>query len=147
VCGHLSNQPIFAEESIAREGESHEEAEANWFAVELLTGKPDKAYWAPRSLTASQLAEGARMAGRRDKVDPGVVALNYAWNQGIWEVGMGALKILEPEPKGMLLLQQRMLEYLDLRRLPEEKARLLLRLTKDRILYRQRKHNFCIISA
>jgi hypothetical protein len=79
------------------------------------------------------------MAGRRDKVDPGVVALNYAWNQGTWEVGMGALKILEPEPKGMLLLQQRMLEYLDLRRLPEEKARLLLRLTKDRILYRQKK--------
>jgi hypothetical protein len=42
---------------------------------------------------------------------------------------MGALKILEPEPKGMLLLQQRMLEYLDLRRLPEEDAQLLLRLT------------------
>jgi hypothetical protein len=129
VRGHLSDQSILAEESIAREGESHEEAEANWFAVELLTGKPDKAYWAPRSLTASQLAEGARMAGRRDKVDPGVVALNYAWNQGTWEVGMGALKILEPEPKGMLLLQQRMLESLEWSRLHEEDAQLLLRLT------------------
>jgi hypothetical protein len=127
--GHLSDQSILAEESIAREGESHEEAEANWFAVELLTGKPDKAYWAPRSLTAAQLAEGARMAGRRDKVDPGVVALNYAWNQGTWEVGMGALKILEPEPKGMLLLQQRMLESLEWSRLHEEDAQLLLRLT------------------
>jgi hypothetical protein len=127
--GHLSDQSILAEESIAREGESHEEAEANWFAVELLTGKPDKAYWAPRSLTAAQLAEGARMAGRRDKVDPDVVALNYAWNQGTWEVGMGALKILEPEPKGMLLLQQRMLESLEWSRLHEEDAQLLLRLT------------------
>jgi hypothetical protein len=129
LSGHLSAEPILAEESIAREGESHEEAEANWFAVELLTGKPDKAYWAPRSLTAAQLAEGARMAGRRDKVDPGVVALNYAWNQGTWEVGMGALKILEPEPKGMLLLQQRMLESLEWSRLHEEDAQLLLRLT------------------
>jgi len=129
VCGHLSNQPIFAEESIAREAENHEEAEANWFAVELLTGKPDSAYWTPRFLTAAQLAEGARMAGRRDKVDPGVVALNYAWNQGTWEVGMGALKILEPEPKGMLLLQQRMLEPLEWSRLHEEDAQLLLRLT------------------
>jgi hypothetical protein len=127
--GHLSDQSILAEESIAREAENHEEAEANWFAVELLTGKPDSAYWTPRFLTASQLAEGARMAGRRDKVDPGVVALNYAWNQGTWEVGMGALKILEPEPKGMLLLQQRMLESLEWSRLHEEDAQLLLRLT------------------
>ncbi len=129
VSGHLSDQSILAEESITRVGRSHEEAEANWFAVELLTGKPDKAYWAPRFLTAAQLAEGARMAGRRDKVDPGVVALNYAWNQGTWEVGMGALKILEPEPKGMLLLQQRMLESLEWSRLHEEDAQLLLRLT------------------
>jgi len=129
VCGHLSNQPIFAEESIAREAENHEEAEANWFAVELLTGKPDSAYWTPRFLTASQLAQSAQKAGARDRVDPGVVALNYAWNQGTWEVGMGALKILEPEPKGMLLLQQRMLESLEWSRLHEEDAQLLLRLT------------------
>ena len=129
LSGHLSDEPILAEESITREGKNQEEAEANWFAVELLTGKPDKAYWAPRSLTASQLAERARMAGRRDKVDPGVVALNYAWNQGTCEVGMGALKILEPEPKGMLLLQQRMLESLEWSRLHEEDAQLLLRLT------------------
>jgi hypothetical protein len=129
LSGHLSDEPILAEESITREGKNQEEAEANWFAVELLTGKPDKAYWAPRSLTAAQLAERARMAGRRDKVDPGVVALNYAWNQGTWEVGMGALKILEPEPKGMLLLQQRMLESLEWSRLHEEDAQLLLRLT------------------
>lgn len=127
--GHLSSQTVFAEDSITREGENQEEAEANWFAVELLTGKPDKAYWAPRSLTATQLAEGARKAGERDRVDPGVVALNYAWNQGTWEVGMGALKILEPEPKGMHTLQQRMLESLDLSRLHEEDAQLLLRLT------------------
>lgn len=129
LSGHLSDEPILAEESITREGKNQEEAEANWFAVELLTGKPDKAYWAPRSLTAAQLAERARMAGRRDKVDPGVVALNYAWNQGTWEVGMGALKILEPEPRGMLLLQQRMLESLEWSRLHEEDAQLLLRLT------------------
>lgn len=129
VSGHLGSQTVFAEDSITREGESQEEAEANWFAVELLTGKPDKAYWAPRSLTATQLAEGARMAGMRDKVDPGVVALNYAWNQGTWEVGMGALKILEPKPKGMQTLQQRMLESLDWSRLHEEDAQLLLRLT------------------
>ena len=132
LSGHLSDEPILAEESITREGKNQEEAEANWFAVELLTGKPDKAYWAPRSLTASQLAERARKVGERDGVDPGVVALNCAWNEGCWAMGMGTLKILEPEPKGAQTLQQRMLEYLDLRRLPEEKARLLLRLTKDR---------------
>jgi hypothetical protein len=45
----------------------------------------------------------------------------------------------------MLLLQQRMLEYLDLRRLPEEKARLLLRLTKDKISFRNKKHNLCLM--
>jgi hypothetical protein len=129
VSGHLSTEMVLVENSITRVGGSREEAEANWFAVELLAGDPDRAYWVPRFLTASQLAEGARMAGRRDKVDPGVVALNYAWNQGTWEVGMGALKILEPEPKGMLLLQQRMLESLEWSRLHEEDAQLLLRLT------------------
>jgi hypothetical protein len=129
VCGHLSDQPIFAEESIAREAENHEEAEANWFAVELLTGKPDSAYWTPRFLTASQLAERARKVGKRDGVDPGVVALNCAWNEGCWAMGMGTLKILEPEPKGAQTLQQRMLESLEWSRLHEEDAQLLLRLT------------------
>jgi Zn-dependent peptidase ImmA (M78 family) len=118
--GHLSDQSILAEESIAREGESHEEAEANWFAVELLTGKPDKAYWAPRSLTAAQLAEGARKAGARDRVDPGVVALNYAWNEGNWAAGIGALKLLEPQPKGAQVIQYQMRASLDWSRLHEE---------------------------
>jgi hypothetical protein len=129
VSGHLSSEMVLVENSITRVGESREEAEANWFAVELLAGDPDRAYWVPRFLTASQLAERARKVGERDGVDPGVVALNCAWNQGTWEVGMGALKILEPEPKGMLLLQQRMLESLEWSRLHEEDAQLLLRLT------------------
>jgi len=129
VCGHLSDQPIFAEESIAREAENHEEAEANWFAVELLTGKPDSAYWTPRFLTASQLAQGAQKAGARDRVDPGVVALNYAWNEGNWAAGIGALKLLEPQPKGAQVIQYQMRASLDWSRLHEEEARLLLRLT------------------
>jgi Zn-dependent peptidase ImmA (M78 family) len=129
VRGHLSNQPIFAEEFIVREAENHEEAEANWFAVELLTGKPDKAYWAPRFLTASQLAQGAQKAGARDRVDPGVVALNYAWNEGNWAAGIGALKLLEPQPKGAQVIQYQMRASLDWSRLHEEEARLLLRLT------------------
>jgi hypothetical protein len=129
VRGHLSNQPIFAEEFIAREAENHEEAEANWFAVELLTGKPDKAYWVPRFLTASQLAQGAQKAGARDRVDPGVVALNYAWNEGNWAAGIGALKLLEPQPKGAQVIQYQMRASLDWSRLHEEEARLLLRLT------------------
>jgi hypothetical protein len=127
--GHLRDQSILVEESIAREGESHEEAEANWFAVELLTGKPDKAYWAPRSLTASQLAESARIAGTRDRVDPGMVALNYAWNAGNWEAGMDALRLLEPPPKGAQVIWRQMRASLDLSRLHDEEALLLLRLT------------------
>jgi hypothetical protein len=129
VSGHLSSEMVLVENSITRVGGSREEAEANWFAVELLTGDPDRAYWVPRFLTASQLAERARKVGERDGVDPGVVALNCAWNEGCWAMGMGALKILEPEPKGMLLLQQRMLESLEWSRLHEEDAQLLLRLT------------------
>jgi hypothetical protein len=129
VSGHLSSEMVLVENSITRVGGSREEAEANWFAVELLAGDPDRAYWVPRFLTASQLAERARKVGERDGVDPGVVALNCAWNEGCWAMGMGTLKILEPEPKGMLLLQQRMLELLEWSRLHEEDAQLLLRLT------------------
>jgi hypothetical protein len=129
VSGHLSSEMVLVENSITRVGGSREEAEANWFAVELLAGDPDRAYWVPRFLTASQLAERAQKVGERDGVDPGVVALNCAWNEGCWAMGMGTLKILEPEPKGMLLLQQRMLESLEWSRLHEEDAQLLLRLT------------------
>jgi hypothetical protein len=120
---------VLVENSITRVGGSREEAEANWFAVELLAGDPDRAYWVPRFLTASQLAERARKVGERDGVDPGVVALNCAWNEGCWAMGMGTLKILEPEPKGAQTLQQRMLESLEWSRLHEEDAQLLLRLT------------------
>jgi hypothetical protein len=129
VSGHLNNEMVLVENSITRVGGSREEAEANWFAVELLAGDPDRAYWVPRFLTASQLAERARKVGERDGVDPGVVALNCAWNEGCWAMGMGTLKILEPEPKGAQTLQQRMLESLEWSRLHEEDAQLLLRLT------------------
>jgi hypothetical protein len=145
VSGHLNSEMVLVENSITRVGGSREEAEANWFAVELLAGDPDRAYWVPRFLTASQLAERARKVGERDGVDPGVVALNCAWNEGNWAAGIGALKLLEPQPKGAQVIQYQMRASLDWSRLHEEEARLLLRLTKDRILYRRRKHNFCLM--
>lgn len=84
------------------------EITANTFAVEMLTGKPDTAYWVPRNLSAQELADWAQRASLRDTVDPGVVALSYAWNKGHWAVGLSALRIIEPNADAIAAVHARM---------------------------------------
>lgn len=129
VLGHLKDAAALADGNVRRDDGDAEEGSANAFALELLTGKPDTAYWIPRNLTATELAERAKAAGRRDRVDPCVVVLNYAWCKGHWGAGMAAGKILEPEPQGVQLVNTRLRRSLDWSRLTEDEAELLQRLT------------------
>jgi hypothetical protein len=76
--GHLDGGSLVDME-IDPESQDSEELEANEFAVELLLGKPDMSYFSLKNLNATDLTVFASLASKRDRVDPGVVTLNYTW--------------------------------------------------------------------
>jgi hypothetical protein len=129
VSNHLDEAGMFVDEKVERDDDSEMEVEANEFAVELLTGQRDRSYWVSGNISTPKLAESARIASERDGVDPGVVALNYAWNKGHWAVGQGALALLEPDANPMEAIQARMCARVDWERLPDDSRRFLLRVT------------------
>ena len=129
VSKHVDETGIVLDEKVDRASVDEMEIAANTFAVELLTGKPDAAYWAPGNLTAQELVNWAQRASARDRVDPGVVALNYAWNKGHWAVGQSALGIIEPNGDAVAAIRARMCARLDWGRLPVESRRFLSHVT------------------
>ena len=103
--------------------DEREEEEANAFAVELLTGNAETAFRpVSKWLKADALAASASDLGRRTCIDPGVIALNYSWNQGFFPVAMAALKILQPEANAQQQVRDHYVE-LDLERLAEDTQR------------------------
>lgn len=74
-----------------------EEADADAFALELLTGQsrpevvPDS-----ENFTASQLADAAMTQGPRLQIDPGVLVLCAGYATQQWDRAYGALKIIPP---------------------------------------------------
>ena len=127
--GHLAENGLLIDEKIENDDDNEHEIAANAFAVELLTGSPDRAYRAVRNMTAQQLADAAQRVSEREGVYPGVVALNYAWNKGQRVVGQAALALLEPEANAVAAVHARMRSRLDWERLPAESRRFLLYVT------------------
>jgi Zn-dependent peptidase ImmA (M78 family) len=130
IKGHVNTDAIIDEE-VTPESADNEEIEANEFAVELLLGKPDMTYYTPRRFTGEKLADYARNVSERDKVDPGVVALNCAWSKAklvnskkeksiIWATTIKALKLIEGDSNASLTINQHLKYSLDLDRLDED---------------------------
>jgi hypothetical protein len=63
--------------------------------------------------SAVDLARTARKLGNQDRVDPGVVALNYAWQKSDWRIGTTALKIIEPNANASAKINHFLNENLD----------------------------------
>lgn len=93
ACGHVQDG-VLVDQDINKEIQDEEEKEANEFAEKLLLGET-RYRWEQIS-SAIDLARTANELGNQDRVDPGVVALNYAWQKSDWRIGTGALKIIEP---------------------------------------------------
>lgn len=129
ILNHIGDSGMVLDEKIDRESVDEVEIAANTFAVELLTGKPDTAYWVPRNLIAQELADWSQSVGKRDQVDPGVVALNYAWQKGHWPVVQLALGIIEPKADAVAAVHTQMCARLDWDRLPAESRRFLFKVT------------------
>ncbi len=127
IQGHGNGFSILDEE-IDPDSIEPEELEANEFALELLLGKPDMGYYTPRIFTDKQLAGYAQTVSVRDRVDPGLVALNYAWNKAnratttneqilILEAAQKALNFIEKDMDAPSTINRYFHQYLDLERL------------------------------
>lgn len=110
VFGHVQDG-VLIDENILEEITDQEEEEANNFAVKLLFGENEYS-WRQMS-SAVDLARTARKLGNQDQVDPGVVALNYAWQKSNWPIGMSALKIIEPKANASAKINKFLSDNLD----------------------------------
>ncbi len=128
VLGHLPENGARVDQDIKLKPENQEE-DANGFAVEVLTGNPHLRLKSDRWLNAEQLANAALSIGERLRIDPGVVALNYSWNAQFMPVAMASLNIIEPNADAVRTIRHYLLERLDWKRLTEENAEYLIRMT------------------
>jgi hypothetical protein len=110
-------------------GDDEEESAADAFALELLTGRPqptvvaDAASAAP---SASGLAQEVASRGPGLGIEPGTLALCYAFTTGEWEIANGALKVLyPPEPAAWSEINRLAVDQLRIDELPEESRHFL----------------------
>lgn len=126
---HLADDGVVVDQTIERTSTDQYEQEANAFGLEVLTGKPDVLYQAPYTLSGQDLAESARRVGLRDGIDPGVIALNYAWNQARFDIGNNALGVLEAGSDPIGLIRAKMCERLDWSALTRDNREFLRKIT------------------
>lgn len=111
TCGHVQDG-VLVDENITEEIQDNEEHEANNFAVKLLLGKDNQYVW-EKMPSSIELKRAVSKIGHQDRVDPGVLALNYAWQKADWAIGMGALKIIEPQAKACVKINNYVSDNLD----------------------------------
>ena len=129
VMGHLTNNCSIVDKTIELTEEEREE-EANRFAVEVLTGNPDLQFTSNRWFNAERLAVSARSIGSQFHIDPGVIALNYAWhNKRYFPMAQNALSLLEPNADAVGTIRRYMRDRLDWNKLTEENREYLLRMS------------------
>ena len=128
---HLDGNGLLLDAKVSQDNRDTQEEEANAFAVEILTGKPDIRYQAASNLNAEELAERALMVERRDKVDAGFVALNYVRNrgQGYFALGNKALEHLQSDVDPVALIQTKTRERLNWEELSRDSRLYLRRIT------------------
>lgn len=127
--GHVDADGVLVDESIDRDAVDREEAEANAFAAGLLAGDEDtRLRTVGRWPDARQLAEMAGHHGRRIKVDPGHVILDYSRAMGkkLRALANAALTRVEPEGAGLETVRRALAANLDWSKLPETSSDFLM---------------------
>ena len=131
--GHIADDGVLIDESMKRNVVDQEEAEANEFAIELLTAHANSHFHTSGSWpNAHQLADTALQTGKQMRIDPGHIVLNYAYTMGksFWPVAIAALARLEPKRDALKLVQKKMARHLDWSSLPEDSSEFLMRLSQ-----------------
>ncbi|ELB2787680.1 ImmA/IrrE family metallo-endopeptidase [Vibrio alginolyticus] len=131
-CGHLESGQVIIDESVRESDEvDQQESEANDFALSLLTGKSDTRFHSGGvRLTGQQLAEIAELTGKEKHIDPGHIALNWAYTTQNWGVAYNALNILYPKLTWQDDLKEMFLENVDQFEVDEDELDYLFNLMK-----------------
>lgn len=128
-CKHLKPGQTLVDGKIDSQTEEKEEVEANDFASILLTGFSDLGLRSSSSLGSRQLAAQAGIFGNRNRIAPGVVALNYGFTTGLWAAANGAVTLLEKHDDAGRDLKRAMQEHLDPDDMSEESWEWIARAT------------------
>lgn len=96
---HISDNSLILDDKIDKYDTFEQEKEANEFALELLTGKDNTAFFSSKILTAEELSNAALSYGREYQIDPMHVILNYAYSQRIMPMGQGAINYFVKDQK------------------------------------------------
>ena len=132
--GHVPENGALMDETVHENEPDAEEAQADEYAIELLTGRATTSFQTEgRWPNAKTLAELARDFGRRNQVDPGHVILNCAHTVGggFWGIANAALKIIDPAADAVGTIGERLAANLDWERLPEDSSEFLMRITRQ----------------
>ncbi len=137
--GHVIEDGLLIDERVAQDDSEDdvEEQETNAFALELLTGRPRWGCLAEgRWPNASALASEAQTIGRRDRIDPAQIVLQYGHLLGrdFFPVANAALEILEKNQDAIVMLRECMAARLDWSALPEDSSTFLMRITQSDVL-------------
>jgi hypothetical protein len=132
ACGHVGDDQVLVDEKVEQDSNDDEERAANAYAVELLTGAPDRRFYAPgRWPNARALAAAAERIGRQHQIDPGHVVLNYGKSMGstFFAVANAALTHLDPSPDAVAIIRRKLADNLDWSGLTEEAAEFVAKMT------------------
>lgn len=101
-----------------------EEADADAWALELLTGRPKlKVTSADENRSAAELARAALGAAGELRIEPGTLALAFGYTTGEWPLANGALKRIYDEPADVWrLINAYARDQLSLDQAPEDAA-------------------------
>ena len=133
---HVQANGVLVDEHVDPSDSEDLEAEANAFAVELLTGTWDTRYSERKNLTAIELVRISQTVSKRNQIDPGYVALNYAHSKlqdtgnGHYAVANSALSVIEPDTDPIATIHARMCERLDWEKIGRDSRHFLRSIAK-----------------
>ncbi|MEW6652917.1 MAG: ImmA/IrrE family metallo-endopeptidase [Bacteroidota bacterium] len=131
INGHLSStDQIIYDVNLETEADD-EERVANDFAAEFLNGTKSPSYFPSNNSFNSPygLVNYIRPLSKKLSVDPGIIALNYAYKTKNYALAEKALNILAPKADAVKLIQMKMKTKLDLEKLSEENFDYFTKLT------------------
>jgi len=105
MLGHLGREEVIVDLEDAELASAHadtEEAAADGFALELLTGQPDPKILPSRygsAASAKGLADVALSASKELHIEPGTLALCFGYSTGEWPVANAAMQQIYLSPK------------------------------------------------
>lgn len=96
--GHVQENTGIIDDPSEDERHRRDEAAADAFAAEILSGGRYKRSWRGGSKRADTLAERAQTHGKQWKIDPGVLLWRCAYEEGLWSNATAAMRYLKPLP-------------------------------------------------